>query len=188
MRQMFTIFTVLVGLALVTGCERSAEQESAKPAGTTAAKDTHEHADGTTHAAHGNEVATDGGQGHEQEGDMGEGHDHAHDEVSLGTVTIGDMEVELAQGHGKVEAGKEGHLVLKLPYNDNGATVVRAWIGTEDHTMSMVGKGEYAPSHDDYDIHAVAPEPLPENVMWWIEIEKPDGTKVVGSAKPLLVE
>ncbi len=49
-----------------------------------------------------------------------------------------------------------------------------------------IGKGEYAESHDDYDIHATAPTPLPSGVMWWIEIEKPDGTKLVGSAKPIL--
>ena len=86
--------------------------------------------------------------------------------------------------NGAVAAGKEGHLVIKLPYSDNGATVVRAWIGTEDRTLSFVGKADYAPSHDDYDVHALAPRPLPANAMWWVEIEKPDGTKVVGSVKP----
>lgn len=115
----------------------------------------------------------------------GDGEDHAHDEVALGTFDVGGMMVEAAQGHGAVEAGKEGHLVVKLPYTDQGATVVRAWIGTEDRTMSSVGKGEYAASHDDYDIHTVAPDPLPEGTKWWLEIEKPDGTKVVGSF-PLL--
>lgn len=112
-----------------------------------------------------------------------EGHEHAED--SLGTVEIGGLAVEFAQGHGGVVAGKEGHLVVKLPYSDSGATVVRAWIGTEDRTLSYVGKGEYAPSHDDYDVHASAPDPLPANPMWWVEIEKPDGTKLVGSVKPL---
>lgn len=185
MRQMFTILAVLAGLTLVTGCERSAEHGAAKPAGTTATKDTHEHTDGTTHADHDAEKTGSNEDGHQHNGETGEDHDHAHDEVPLGTVAIGDMEVELAQGHGRVEAGKESHLVVKLPYNDNGATVVRAWIGTEDRTMSLVGKGEYAPSHDDYDVHAVAPDPLPENALWWIEIEKPDGTKVVGSARLL---
>jgi hypothetical protein len=185
MRQILPILAVSLGLVFVTGCKRSADESSAKPAGTMAAKDTHEHADGSTHADPGGASADDDAHGHEHEGEMGEDHDHAHDEVSLGTATIGAMEVELAQGHGKVEAGKESHLVVKLPYNDNGATIVRAWIGTEDRTMSLVGKGEYAPSHDDYDIHAVAPEVLPDNAMWWIEIEKPDGTKVAGSAKPL---
>ena len=111
---------------------------------------------------------------------------HAHDEVPLATVTVGDFSVELKQGHGVVTAGMEGHLVVKLPYNDAGATLLRAWIGTEDRTASLVGKGDYAASHDDYDIHAMAPDPLPENVQWWFEIEKPDGTKVVGSAKPIL--
>ena len=114
-----------------------------------------------------------------------EAEDHAHDEDPLGTITLGEHTVELKQGHGAVEAGKEGHLVVKLPYNDAGATVVRAWIGTEDRTLSYVGKGEYAPSHDDYDIHASAPDPLPENAMWWVEIVQPDGTKLSGSIKPL---
>lgn len=113
-----------------------------------------------------------------------EEHDHAHDEVSLGSFTAGDMEIEAAQGHGMIEAGKEGHLVIKLPYKDDGSTVVRAWIGTEDRTMSAVGKGEYAPSHDDYDIHAIAPTPVPADAKWWVEVEKPDGTKSVGSVAP----
>jgi hypothetical protein len=113
-----------------------------------------------------------------------QGHDHA--EVSLGKFKAGDIEIEASQGHGKVAAGKEGHLVIKLPYKDKGATIVRAWIGTEDRTSSTVGKGAYAASHDDYDIHAVAPSPLPKDVKWWVEIEKPDGTKAVGSIAPKL--
>jgi hypothetical protein len=111
--------------------------------------------------------------------------DHDHDEVALGKFDIGGLMVEASQGHGAVEAGKEGHLVIKLPYSDQGATVVRAWIGTEDRTMSSAGKGDYAASHDDFDIHTLAPDPLPAGAKWWLEIEKPDGTKVVGSM-PLL--
>ncbi|MBX3742583.1 MAG: hypothetical protein KF712_16470 [Akkermansiaceae bacterium] len=109
---------------------------------------------------------------------------HDHDEVSLGKFKAGDMEIEVSQGHGKVKAGKESHLVIKLPYKDKGATIVRAWLGTEDRTLSTVGKGAYTASHDDYDIHATAPDPLPKGTKWWVEIEKPDGTKVVGSIEP----
>lgn len=172
MHRHLTILAALVA-ATTIGCKRDDKPEPAKPvpAQPAPAEDTHVHDDGSTHADH--------------DADEDEA-DHGHDETELDTVTIGDMEVELAQGHGPVEAGKEGHLVVKLPYNDAGATIVRAWIGTEDRTMSMVGKGEYAADHDDYDIHATAPDPLPEGVMWWIEIEKPDGTKVVGSATPIL--
>lgn len=112
--------------------------------------------------------------------------DHSHDEVSIGTANIGGAIVELAQGHGKMKAGDGSHLVVKLPTNDGGATVVRAWVGTSDRTKSFVAKGTYAASHDDYDVHADAPDPLPEGVQWWIEIEKPDGTKAVGSANPIL--
>lgn len=114
-----------------------------------------------------------------------EEHEHEHEEIALGEFDINGIRVEAAQGHGVVEAGKELHLVIKLPYTDNGETTVRAWIGTDDRTLSTVGKGEYAPSHDDYDIHAVAPDPLPDNAQWWVEIEKPDGTTAVGSFAPL---
>ena len=128
-------------------------------------------------------ASSEEGHGHPHEGEE----EHAHEEgeeVSLGTFKAGDMEIEAAQGHGMVEPGKESHLVLKLPYKDDGTTVVRAWIGTEDRTMSAVGKGDYAASHNDYDIHAVAPSPLPADAKWWVEIEKPDGTKTVGSVAP----
>lgn len=137
---------------------------------------------GDAHAGHDHE-----GHDHEHEAnsDGAEHDDHEHgEEVALPPATIGDLTVQLAQGHGGVKPGQESHLVVKLPYTDSGASIVRAWIGTEDRTLSTVGKGEYAASHDDYDIHAVAPDPLPENTLWWIEIEKPDGTKVLGSAAP----
>jgi hypothetical protein len=125
------------------------------------------------------------GHPHDDKKAEGDHSDHDHgEEVALGKFKAGELEIEAAQGHGNVEAGKEGHLIIKLPYKDDGASVVRAWIGTEDRTMSVVGKGEYAPSHDDYDIHAMAPSPLPADVKWWIEIEKPDGTKLVGSIAP----
>ncbi len=157
-------------LAVGTGCKpNGAEQKSPSTADRTSHGD-HEHkGDGHDHAEHG-----------ESEGDG-----HAA-EVDLGTVTIGDMKVACAQGYGTVEPGKESHLVVKLPYNDQAATVARAWVGTSDRTLSFGGKGEYAASHDDFDVHAIAPDPLPANVMWWIEVEKPDGTRVVGSVKPLL--
>jgi len=159
--------TSILALALSTplwlvGCGESAGEDNDEG--------THTHADGTVHRDH--------------EDSEDEGHEHG-EEVPLEDATIGEMTVALKQAHGAVEPGKQGHLVVKLPYNDDGATTVRAWIGTEDSTLSIVGKGEYAPSHDDYDIHTIAPDPLPENAMWWIEIEKPDGTKAVGKAKPI---
>jgi hypothetical protein len=151
--RVLTPFCVAFTLAFLSACGDSTKDEGG-----------HTHADGSVHADH-----------TEEEGD------HAHDEVPLGTFAIGGIQVEAAQGHGKVEPGKESHLVIKLPFNDKGATSVRAWIGTEDRTLSMVGRGEYAAGHDDYDIHAVAPSPLPEGAAWWVEIVRPDGTKAVGS-------
>ena len=139
--------------------------------------------------------ACDGGHGHSHgDGththDDGSSHSHEsapdeHEEVSLGATKVGDLELTLAQGHGKVAAGKECHLVVKLPYKDDGATAVRVWLGTPDRTTSLVTRAEYATDHDDYDAHAMAPDPLPEEVRWWIELEQPDGTKLIGSADPL---
>jgi len=193
---MKTMHTTTAGVVILTalgltlsGCGESGSGETDHAHGSdthnhapalqeaTGGEDTHVHDDGSTHAAHEpNPAAHTDADG-----------DHAHhdDEVALDPTVIGEMTVELAQGHGAVEPGKEGHLIVKLPYNDSGATIVRAWIGTEDRTLSFVGMGEYAPSHDDYDIHAMAPDSLPASTMWWIEIEKPDGTKIVGSATPI---
>lgn len=129
----------------------------------------------------------EGGEAHAHPHGKEKSDDHDHEkEVSLGSFKAGELNIEAAQAHEEVKAGEEGHLVIKLPYNDNGASVVRAWIGTEDRTLSTVGKGVYAPSHDDYDIHTMAPDPLPEDVKWWVEIEKPDGSKMVGSIAPKL--
>ena len=125
----------------------------------------HTHADGSTHADHAQDD---------------------HDETPLEPITIGDMTIELAQGHGSIAPNKEGHLVVKLPYSDDGATVVRAWIGTDDRTLSFVGMGEYTASSNQYDIHAIAPETLSDDTMWWIELEKTDGSKLIGSAKPIM--
>ena len=168
MNQIVLALLVASGLSLAA-CSKSDSHDHTQ----SATDSSHTHADGSSHTDHADDTH------------MGE-EDHAHDEAPLPPATIGEMTLELAQGHGAITAGQEGHLVVKLPYSDNGSTIVRAWIGTDDRTLSYVGKGDYAPSHDDYDIHAMAPNPLPENTMWWIEIEKPDGTKIVGSAKPLM--
>lgn len=170
----------ILALIALAGIAAAGCKENTESAGTNAGG-THTHADGTVHSDEADQAVEEA-----VEEAAAEGEDHAHAETALGSVTMGDMIVELAQGHGVVAAGKESHLVVKLPYSDGGATAVRAWIGTEDRTLSMVGKGEYAASHDDYDLHAVAPDPLPEGTMWWVEIEKPDGTKVVGSVKPIV--
>jgi len=172
------LFAAAAVLFALSGCNGSSSSDDDHDH----ADGTHTHADGTVHKDgddHDDDAAGGGGA------DTGGG-GHAHDEVSLGTVTIGDLEVELAQGHGGVAPGKECHLVVKLPYNDHGATIVRAWIGTSDRLASIVGRGTYAASHDDYDIHATAPDPLPAGAQWWIEIEKPDGSTLTGSADAIM--
>lgn len=170
MNQITTLVVLLTAFPAVTllGCgDDDAATESTSPANTTAAPaGEHTHEDGSSHEDHNTEA------------------DDHHDEVSLGSAKVGDIDVEFAQGHGMVEAGKEGHLVIKLPYNDNGQSVVRVWIGTDDRDQYLVTKADYAADHDDYDAHAVAPDPMPEDAMWWVEVEKPDGTTATGSIKP----
>lgn len=158
------VASIIAGTLALSGCDN----ESPNPGDATHADHNgHDHGDGD----------------HDHDGEMHDDHGHAN-EVALDPMTVGGMTVELAQGHGEIEPGKELHLVVKLPYSDNGATVIRSWLGTEDRFASVVAKAEYAPSHDDYDVHAMAPDPLPENTMWWIEIEKPDGQKLLGSTTP----
>jgi hypothetical protein len=195
------------GLAL-TGCGKpgagddhahgpDTHEHAPAPAPETVSNDTHTHADGSTHGGHEPDLtpqpAAPSGDAHtDADGSTHGAHSEptgdqvGHGEAPLAPATIGGMAIQLTQGHGGVGAGKESHLIVRLPYSDNGATIVRAWIGTNDRTLSYIGKGEYAPSHGGYDIHAAAPDPMPENAMWWIEIERPDGTKVVGSAEPIM--
>lgn len=173
--------SLVIAVALGAGCKRDAVEEKGASASKSSVQDDQGHAGGS-HDGH--DHGDGDGQDHaEQAKDDGHGHG---EEVALGSAMIGDMKVEFAQGHGKVEARKEGHLVVKLPHNDKGSTVVRGWIGTKDRTLSFVGRGAYAVSQDNYDLHAIAPDPLPGDVMWWIEVTKPDGTKAIGSIKPLL--
>lgn len=157
---------LLLASALFAGCGESDHAHGEGGA--------HTHPDGTTHG---------GSETSESSDEHGE--EEEHEVVPLGSITIGEFEVGLAQGHGAVAAGKESHLTVELPYSDEGATVVRAWIGTEDRTFSRVGLAEYAPSHDDYDVHAVAPDPLPDGAQWWIELTLPDSSRLTGSATPI---
>ncbi len=138
-------------------------------------------------------AAADDDHGHDH-ADGDHDHDHAdgdhmhgeddHDTVSIGTISLDGVQLELEQGHGEIAPGKELHLVVKMTPDDGGASVVRAWIGTEDRLTALVEKGAYAASHADYDVHAIAPDPLPADVKWWIEIERPDGTVLTGSIAP----
>ncbi len=123
---------------------------------------------------------------HGHDGHDHSGHDHSEGNYDLGTAHVGAVAVTLTQGHGLVKAGKESHLVVKLPYDDQGQSVVRAWLGVYDRLQSYVGKGEYDAEARVYDVHATAPDELPKDCKWWIEIEKPDGTKFTGSSLPMI--
>ena len=162
----FLALAIAAASLLAAGCDRSADQPATTTPAATPADQTH---------------ADDA---HDDHADHAHAEDAHHDEVPLGAVQIGDLRVEFAQSHGELAPGRELHLVIKLPYSDKGATTIRAWLGTEDRFASVVAKAEYAPSHDDYDVHAIAPDPLPADTMWWVEIEKPSGEKLLGTVQP----
>jgi len=133
--------------------------------------DNHDHDHGEDHAGH----------DHDEEGAHGDDHSDAKD---LPDATINGVAVKLQQV-GAIEAGEEAVLLVKLPASDDGQTIVRAWLGGEDRTLYRVEKGHFVADEGVYDVHVIAPAPLPDNAMWWIEIEKPDGSKAVGSTKPI---
>ena len=168
-----------MSLALIitsmTACKRAAPAEPNTPTQAHTDADGHDH-DAMAGHDHDDHAPADG---------HGQADDHHADEVSLGSAHLGDITVDCWQSHGSIAPGKELHLVVKLPYTDNGATTVRAWIGSENRIASTVAKAEYAPGHDDYDVHCEAPSPLPTGAMWWIEVEKPDGSRHLGSVAPL---
>ncbi len=180
------------GLVL-TGCSKSDDGSH----GSQGSHDhgSHTHDDGTVHGSHDEPQTTDtndhgththdDGTTHGSHGDTNSGSSMNHDEVPLPPVVSNGMTYTFFQGHGSVKAGQESHLVVKLPNSEQGSTIVRAWIGTDDRTLSFVGMGEYSASGDRYDIHAMAPSPLPENTMWWIEIETSNGDKTLISTTPI---
>lgn len=142
------------------GEDTHSHEDSASPSA-----GTHTHADGSTHDKH------------------ADGQEDMHQEIPLEEITIIGMNIQLTQNHGTVSAGEEEHLIVQIGNGDTDIVGVRAWIGSEDRTLSYVGKGEYSIINDAYDIHTMAPEPLDENAKWWIEIELPDGTRHTGSAE-----
>ncbi len=172
-----------VGLAagLLSGCGKP--EDSASGSSATAeshAEDDHDHAEGDGHSHAEGDDHGHAEDDHDDHDHGDDGHDHG-DEVSIGTAMVGDIEIECWQGHGEAQAGKELHLVVKLSSDDKGTAIVRAWIGTADRLASVVGKGVYNSETGVYDIHAEAPDPLPADAKWWVEIEDEEGTKQVAS-------
>ena len=105
--------------------------------------------------------------GPEQDGHK---HEKKDEKPKLGTVTIKDYTITVAQ-EGKVEAGKEATFALTLKKADGAAdpTVVRTWVGTKDAKGSVKSKTH---SHGDkMEAHLDVPSPLPKGSKLWIEVE-----------------
>lgn len=170
---MTNIARMLLVTGIATAVSLTACEEQGGSSGTTTGG--HDHAEGEGHDH----------DGHSHEGEehaVGDHDDHEHGEqIALGTATVGEIEVEAFQGHGEAAPGKELHLVVKLGESDSGGATVRGWIGTDDRFQSVVALAEYSADEGGYELHAVAPDPLPENASWWIEVEMADGTTHVGS-------
>ncbi|MGJ8635575.1 MAG: hypothetical protein ACSHX5_01835 [Phycisphaerales bacterium] len=151
-----TVLSLVLGLALsMNACTEQSSSSSS-----------HSHGDETHSHTEDNHAAED-----------------MHESIPLGSMMINDFTVELAQGHGAVHAGEEEHLIVKLQSSEDEVLAIRAWIGTEDKTLSYVGKGEYSADRDVYDVHMIAPQSLDPDAMWWVELELRDGTIKTGSMK-----
>ena len=170
--------TLTLALSFALMLPACTESNSGTDAGHAHGDDSHTHDDGSTHGAHDDTHTHADGTTHSDHTDDG------HESIELDTITIDGLSVQLTQNHGPVDAGEEEHLIVKV--DDADVLAVRVWIGTEDRTLSYVGKGEYDTATGAYDVHTMAPDPLPTNAMWWIEIEKAEGTKVIGSANPVM--
>jgi hypothetical protein len=109
----------------------------------------------------------------------GPDHDHAASTStaqSLGTITVSGFEMEVIQD-GKIEAGKEATFEIRIK-GDKDPTAVRVWIGVESGRGSAKGK---AHRHGDkMEVHADAPDPIPDDAKLWIEVET-DAGKSKGS-------
>jgi hypothetical protein len=170
---MTTIARIMLAAGLATALSLTACEEQTGGSGSSTA---HEHVEGDGH----DHDHAEGDHSHGDGEHTGDGHD-AHELVSLGTATVGEIEVEAFQGHGEAAPGKELHLVVKLGEGDTGGATVRGWIGTDDRFQSVVALAEFSATEGGYELHAVAPDPLPESASWWIEVQLPDGTAHVGS-------
>ncbi len=101
---------------------------------------------------------------------------HDAKSVSLGTVKIGDYEVEAFQ-QGKVTAGKEATFQLKLK-GPGEPDAIRVWVGIESGRGSAKGK---AHKHGDtIEVHCDTPDPIPQDAQLWIELDTAS-TKLKGA-------
>lgn len=168
-RSLIAAIALPVSLGLVACSESGTE-----PAGA------HDHA-GDDHSGHDHDHDDHAGHDHgDHDQDHAEDGMHDHEAHPLGTAMIGQTQIEADQSHGILEAGKEMHLIVRIP-GGSGSEIVRAWIGTEDRFESVVALAEHDADDAKHDVHVEAPDPLPAGAAWWIEIEHADGTKEVGS-------
>lgn len=93
-------------------------------------------------------------------------------------VTIGPYKVQPMFE----EEIEDGHYNIRVEEGD--FTAVRIWVGAEDNSDVMVVKTEL---ENDYQHgHLEVPNPIPDGVELWIEIENEAGEKFTGSV-PLAI-
>ena len=116
---------------------------------------------------------------HKDEGARDGGHHHEGERFELGSVKAGAYEIVAVQ-IGKPAKG-EGILAIKGKGLEKGAAVVRAWAGDESAQAAIKAKADYAPAHDDFDVHVETGDTLAAGAKWWIEVEPTGGDKVTVS-------
>lgn len=98
----------------------------------------------------------------------GDGHDHAN-MVELGTVALGDWQVQVKRGQ-KIEPGREAEVDLQFAGDKALPGILRAWIGGEDAKGSRKAKAD-AEGARGMHIHVMVPTPLAEESQLWLEVD-----------------
>lgn len=102
------------------------------------------------------------------------------DERLIGDAPIARMDMYGVQALGPVRPGEPARLWVFLSRDDGGRTMVRAWIGTNRRADFDVVLGRYDAERGGHVIDTVAPDPLPPMAQWFVELQRPDGTRHTG--------
>jgi hypothetical protein len=132
--------------------------------------DGHDHKDGD-HKDHNHKD-----DGH-KDGDHKDGdHDDHGESHALGTKEAAGMKITAA----RLGELSEGVLSLTIEGADPATLTVRAWLGVEDASGSVVAQADYEADHKEFHAHlSEVPEKLADDAKWWVEIQKGDDKSVI---------
>ncbi len=157
------MFAALIGIALLSvGCG----DESTSPTGASPtpapAEDSHAHADGSTHAPHGDAPTTTPAE---------------HGRIPIGETSQAGLKLVATQD-APVKPGGEG--AFDVVITGGKPKAVRFWVGNQDAKGSIKAKAEEE-TINNWHTHAEVPAPLPAGSKFWVEVEPPTGQPFTAS-------